>query len=323
MKDRKQVLLIGGTGFIGYHISKSLLEKGHVVTVISRNRNNKGIMHPNLNYHIADIDAITFQELILLLAGIDVVIFAAGADDRTLAKRYAYDFFYKKNVVPVKKLGEAMKVNGITKFIILGSYFSWLNRNKPEMKLEKQHPYIRSRAEQIRQGLSFADEKLRVIILELPYVFGVYPYKKPMWTGLINYTNTVLPFLFYTTGGTAAVSVMQVTESVSICIQNSITSGSYPVADANLTWDEMICKFRSGKKIRIIHLKKWLLLPFAKLLESSLRITNRESGLKPSSFLTIQCNNTFVFPENCLQGFIPNPNLLDTAIKEMTEISKQ
>ena len=77
MEDRKQVLLIGGTGFIGYHISKLLLEQGHVVTVISRNRNNKGIMHPNLHYHIADIDAITFQELKLLLAGIDVVIFAA------------------------------------------------------------------------------------------------------------------------------------------------------------------------------------------------------------------------------------------------------
>lgn len=317
------VLIIGGTGFIGYHISKVLLEKELIVTIISRNTNTTAITHPNLFYHSSDIDVVSVQELSRLLDCIDAVIFAAGADDRSFAKRPAYDFFYKKNVVSVKKIGEAIQASKVRTFIILGSYFSWFSRNNPEMELEQKHPYIRSRAEQIRTGLSFVNEKLNVIILELPYVFGVYPYKKPMWAALINYTNTVLPFLFYTNGGTAAVCVTQVAQAVSVCLRNSISSGSYPVADANLTWDEIIYKFRNGKKIRIIHMKKWLLLPFAKLLELFFRVINYESGLKPSSFLSIQCNTTFIFPENCLTGFVPDTNLLNTAIKEMTEISKQ
>lgn len=316
-------MLIGGTGFIGYHISKLLLEQEYIVRIISRKRNNNEIMHTNLLYHIVDMDVVTVKELVLLLTDIDVVIFAAGADDRTLTTRPAYDFFYKKNVVPIIKIGEAIKKSKVNKLIVLGSYFSWLDRNRPKMELAKKHPYIKSRVEQIKQGLSFSGEKLEVIILELPYVFGIYPYKRPMWSTLINYCNTPLPFLFYTNGGTAAVSVVQVAEAVAICIHNSIPSGSYPVADDNLTWDKMISKFRSEKIIRIIHLRKWMLFPFAKLLEFFFRIINRESGLKPSSFLSIQCNFTFVFSDNCLLGFVSNPNLLDTAIKEMIELSKK
>ena len=311
------VLVIGGTGFIGYHIVELLTRQNFSVTILSRNSQSQTVNQNNIRYIKADIDVLSANEISAVLSGIDAIIFSAGADDRTLTSSPAYDFFYKKNVLPVLKIGEAVKNSTVKKFIIIGSYFSWLHRNNPLMKLSEKHDYIKSRTEQLKQGLSFANDKLSVIVLELPYVFGVYPYNKVMWAPLIRYANTTLPFLFFTSGGTSVVSVRNVAQSVYCCLVNAIPSGAYPLADKNLTWVDMLTAFRNDKSISIVSLNKWLLLPFAYFVEWYLKIANRQSGLKPSSFLDIQCSNTFIAMEECLPGFKANATQLYDEIRLM------
>ena len=41
MNKNNNILIVGGTGFIGYHLSKKLLKKGWEVTSISTKKPNK------------------------------------------------------------------------------------------------------------------------------------------------------------------------------------------------------------------------------------------------------------------------------------------
>ena len=51
----KKILIVGGTGFIGYHLAKNSLKKGWRVTSISLNKPKKKRFLKKVNYIICDI----------------------------------------------------------------------------------------------------------------------------------------------------------------------------------------------------------------------------------------------------------------------------
>lgn len=55
-------------------------------------------------------------------------------------------------------------------------------KKQPQMQLQLKHPYIKSRLEQEDVAFKYADENMAVAVLELPYIFGVQPGRKPVWT---------------------------------------------------------------------------------------------------------------------------------------------
>ena len=55
MKPKKNLLIIGGTGFIGYHLAKKSLEKGWEVTSISTKSPKKIRYLPKVKYILCDI----------------------------------------------------------------------------------------------------------------------------------------------------------------------------------------------------------------------------------------------------------------------------
>ena len=79
-----KILIAGGTGLIGKHLTKKLLEKGHEVSLLSRKkRTTKGVENFQWNIKKKEIDAAAFD-------GIDSVINLAGAGivDRRWSKNY-------------------------------------------------------------------------------------------------------------------------------------------------------------------------------------------------------------------------------------------
>ena len=52
---KKKILILGGTGFIGYHLAKESLKRGLNVTSVSKNNPIKKRYLKNVNYIIADI----------------------------------------------------------------------------------------------------------------------------------------------------------------------------------------------------------------------------------------------------------------------------
>jgi len=71
-----KVFVIGGTGFLGSHLVPELVKKGHEVTVLTRNKNHKKVIHEqgakSLVGNIADINSfinqLSTQDMIILLA---------------------------------------------------------------------------------------------------------------------------------------------------------------------------------------------------------------------------------------------------------------
>ena len=55
MKNKKNILIVGGTGFIGYHLAKRFLKKGWNVASISSTKPKKKRYLPTVKYIICDI----------------------------------------------------------------------------------------------------------------------------------------------------------------------------------------------------------------------------------------------------------------------------
>jgi dihydroflavonol-4-reductase len=234
------VLVIGGTGFIGYHIVQQLLSRQYEVTVLSRNPEKaRKTFGESVHYCKGDLTFFHDIEFGTAFNGIDVMIYAAGVDERETPKGDAYAFFYNENVTTCVNMLEKAREHGIKKAIVLGSIFSYVNELHPELELYTHHPYIRSRIEQKKQCLALASKHFLVNVVEIPFVFGYTPNQGTIWKTLVNYIRIANP-LVVTPGGANAISVGNVAKATVAIIDQVKTSGGIPIGDENLTWVEML-----------------------------------------------------------------------------------
>jgi len=166
------------------------------------------------------------------------------------------------------------------------------------MQLSLHHPYIRSRQEQEKQTLETALPDLELMILELPYIFGVAPGLTPLWAPLIRYIRLPFP-LFYTRGGTNMIAVKHVADAIVGAIEKGRARERYLIGDENISWTDFL-----NRLIQIMNLKKKvIILPdfSARLFAGTIRffhtLQGRESGLDPVKFIKVQTKNTFFDPE--------------------------
>jgi hypothetical protein len=184
------------------------------------------------------------------------------------------------NVIPVERLVRLAGEAGMTAGVVMGSYFTFFNRTRPEMKLAVRHPYIRSRLEQQTRGFAAAKPGFRLMFLELPFIFGAIPGKKPLWTPLVNYLHSGFPVVC-PRGGTAVVAVTSVAEAAVEALERGEGGGLYPIAAANLGWEELFRRLMpAGYAVRRVYRLPGSVLGATLVLVHWLnRITGRESGL--------------------------------------------
>jgi len=276
-----KVLVIGGTGFIGYHIVLELIKKGHSAGVLALPSPAGTISLPETIETIpCDLNSMNDNQLSDILSGYETFVFAAGADDRSLPDKPAYRFFEKANVVPLVRLINLAKPAGMKAGLVMGSYFTYFNRTWPDLQLAEHHPYIRSRLVQQRSGFQAAGNDFRLMFLELPFIFGSMPGRKPLWTPLLSYLNSPWP-VFCPKGGTAVVSVKTIAAAAVEALLNGKNGGCYPVGEENQTWKSLFSDL-------LVHLKRrpvTYLLPdcilrlVLKLTWMVHRIRGKESGL--------------------------------------------
>jgi putative NADH-flavin reductase len=72
-----KIAIIGATGFVGSHLVKEALQRGHQVTAIVRTAAKVKLNHPNLSVKQGDV--LQQEELAGLLAGQEVVLSAYNA----------------------------------------------------------------------------------------------------------------------------------------------------------------------------------------------------------------------------------------------------
>ena len=238
------VFMVGGTGLLGAAAASELLAMGHGVRSVALPPLPPDTLLPRgMALTLGNILDLSDDDLLGLMAGCGGFVFAAGVDERIEGPPPIYDLFHRHNIAPLGRLLALARQAGIRKAAILGSYFAHFDRAWPDLQLAATHPYIRSRVDQERLALSFADPDLSVAVLEIPYVFGTQPGRKPVWTFLVEQVRAMGPVTFYPDGGTAMMTVRQVGQATAGALLRTEGGRAWPLGWENRTWREMLRSF--------------------------------------------------------------------------------
>ncbi|MEV4659410.1 NAD(P)H-binding protein [Micromonospora sp. NPDC049301] len=285
-----RILVVGGSGLIGAHVVDVLRERGHAATTVARTA------HPGVD-HLIDVGSGSVDDLRSLLAGHDGVVYATRTDEQRPLRKPIYPTFRRDNVEPVVRLFTAARLEGLTRGVVMGSYYTYFDRLCPQWRLAARHTYIRCRVEQAREGRAAAGPDLPVAVLELPFVFGRAGDRLPNWSGpLERWARSRTP-LAVPAGGTAAASARSVAQ-VAVDALEQARGDDIPVADENLTWNDMLARIAEavGRRRRV------KLLP-AGAVKASLRLGGavqalgrKESGINPAYLADLLLADLFIEP---------------------------
>lgn len=239
-----KTMVVGGTGYTGYHAVKELLRNGHEVSVVGRSPNRN--LPSDVMFHRGDVSALQHTDWVSILDGHEALVFAAGVDSRVQVPRPSNSYFQDRNVGDVCRLMGAAGQVGITSAVIYGSYLCTLNRERPELKLPGRHPYIASRVDQAVEARKAVGPGCSVAVLEIPYVFGTTPGRPNQFEYLVPWLSgeTRLP-LMAPPGGTALASAAAIGTATCTALTSRL-DGNYPVAQANLTWTALVSYLAHG-----------------------------------------------------------------------------
>ncbi|MFI9643160.1 NAD-dependent epimerase/dehydratase family protein [Micromonospora sp. NPDC051925] len=281
---------MGGSGLIGAHVVTVLRERGHPVTTVARTA------RPGVD-HLLDLESASIEDLRPLLTGHDGVVFATRADEQRVLPRPVQPVLHRNIVEPVARLFTAARHEGLTRGVVMGSYYTYFDRLHPQWQLAARHPYIRCRLAQAREGRTAAGPELPVAVLELPFVFGRVGDRLPNWAGPLDRWARSRTPLLAPGGGTATASARTVAE-VAVDALEQARGTDIPVADENLSWADMITRIAEavGNRRRVGRLP-------AAAVRASLRcggllhgLAGKEAGINPTHFADLLLAELFIEP---------------------------
>ncbi len=168
----KKILITGGTGFIGSHLTELLLKKGYSVSCLVRDPANLRWLS-GLNVDVKAGDCLLPETLAKAVKQASVVIHAAGLTKARRAREY-----YKVNHIGTRNILEACARHnpGIEKFILISSLAAAGpgTDGTPVKDSDPPHPvsdYGRSKLLAETETLAYK-EKFPVVILRPSAVYG-------------------------------------------------------------------------------------------------------------------------------------------------------
>ncbi|HKM02671.1 MAG TPA: NAD-dependent epimerase/dehydratase family protein [Bacilli bacterium] len=292
------VLVIGVTGLLGSEAAGQLIQKGHKVRGLALPPIPNGLNLPT-EIEIIFGNYITASDEFLdsLFLDMDAFIFAAGIDERIDIAPPAYNTFNKYNVDPLRRMFSFAKKHGLKHSVVLGSYFTYFDHSRPKLELSKHHPYIASRALQKQMALAEASQDFSVAVLELPYIFGTQPGRKPVWVFLVKMLKKMKGATFFPRGGTAIVTVRQVGQAIVGALEKTTGGRVYPLGYYNLTWHQLFKlfnKYMGSPKKPIITVPNFTFKIAAKIIKRRKVKAGFEGGLDLPEFVKMQCSNQFI-----------------------------
>jgi len=319
------VFMIGGTGLIGSEAARLLIKNGHQVSSLALPPLPNGENLPKeMKLTLANYMDLSDENIKNLMKDCDSFVFAAGVDERIEGTKPIYDFYAKYNIIPLERMMKIAKEVGIKHVVILGSYFSYFAREWKELKLYENHPYIRSRVDQANMALSYASKKMSVSILELPYIFGTQPGRKPVWTFLIEQIMQMKKATFYPNGGTTMVTVKQVAQCIYGALEKGDGGHNYPIGYYNMSWKEMLKIFHEYMGVpekRIIIIPKFLYRLGMKRKVKEFKDKGIESGLDLMKLVEIMTRKAYIDQSFIIDSFNVEPDDIKNAIGQSVTAS--
>lgn len=284
--------VLGGSGFLGRSIAQRLLDSGHDVVGVAR----RGVA-PHLAPQVPDaagpgrftsvaLDATNAPdgELERVLEGVDGIAFAYGPDDRKRTPIPAADYFMRELAAPTERVAGIAARLGVRTLVITGSYFSYVDRTEPQLRLSEHHSYIRARNAQALRAIAAGGSTTAVSVLEVPWVFGSIAHHTPQWKSMLWEPMRRSPFGFALPGSTALVSNTALAQAAENLLTGQVAAGRHPLATANLDHHRMaevaLAALGQGSK-RIVDLSpRMMRLTFLGEL-ARIRLIRKDSGIDP------------------------------------------
>ena len=319
-----KVFMIGGTGLLGSEAARQLIAKGHAVTALALPPVPTGAeLPPEMQISFGSYMDLSDDEIRKCFEGCEGFVFAAGIDERVEGPAPVYDMFKKYNITPLERLLRIAKECGVRHVAICGSYFSHFAKIWPEKELCRWHPYIRSRIDQETMALSFADENFDVAVLELPYIFGTQPGRKPVWVFLVEQIRSMKKATMYPKGGTTMVTVRQVGEALTGALLKNKGGNCYPIGYYNLTWVEMlriVHKHMGCPDKKITTIPNWMYAIGCKSIMKQQQKAGHEGGLHMVKFTDVMCAETFIDKSLGCEKLGVQPDDIDAAIGDSIKL---
>lgn len=320
-----KVFMIGGTGLLGSEGAKELVARGHDVSSIALPPVPEGAqLPPEMKLTLGNFMEMSDAELKKQMKGCEGFVFAAGVDERMEGPAPIYDMFKKFNITPLERLLRIAKECGVKRAVVCGSYFTYFAKIWPKLHLTRWHPYIRSRVDQEEMALSFADENFSVAVLELPYIFGAQPGRKPVWVFLVEQIRGMRGATMYPRGGTTMVTVKQVGQAIASALERNAGGNAYPIGYENLTWVKflkIVHKHMGVPDKRIVTIPRFLYVMGARKIMKAQRAAGNEPGLDMVRFADLQCAELYIDKSLGCDPLGVMPDDIDAAIGESIRLS--
>lgn len=283
----QNIFIVGGAGFLGYHASLELTNRGVAVSALAL---PDEVVDESLSSRVeiarADIDALNDEQLAELLTGYDALVYAAGPDDRVELKSgvKASEFFQTQLVERTVRVLRIAKEQGVKKAIIFGSYFSYINNHGvcgvKKGSLER-HPYIKARVEQTKRAFALGDDNFSVAVLNIPYVFGTAPGKEPIWKKIFIERYKDQPKIIYGSGGSTAISAKKIAFLTAQALEYAKNSDELPIGSSDMKYQDMISQLLRSARIDkpVANIPSWLQGLFMKLAWRKMQKEQLDSGL--------------------------------------------
>jgi dihydroflavonol-4-reductase len=278
----KRVMIIGGTGLLGYHAGLEFLRRGYVVSALAIDDVDlKGWFPKEIEVMHADLYSMTSEALVEMMRGHHAMVYAMGPDDRSVPVAPAAHFFREKLVDTSARAFKAAQQAGVERAVLLGSYFHHFHRIMPHLELARRHPYIGARIEQEAAVLDAAGSSMDVVILELPYIFGTMPNRVPLWKEVFFDRLLKMNPILYPDGGSSMICVESVAEAIAGAVSRGENGARYTIGDQNIRWKEMFSIMFRAMEVRrkFIHIPFWMAAPAGKWLMIREQRRSREPGL--------------------------------------------
>lgn len=323
------IFMIGGTGLLGCEAAIQLIKKGHKVTSVALPPLPEGAPIPQeMDLEFCNIYEKSDEEILEMLKGNDVFIFAAGVDERVEAPAPVMDLYKKCNIAPLERIFPLCKKAGIKKAVVLGSYFSFLAKQKPEMQCTQRNIYIKSRIMQEEVCKNACDDNFSVTVLELPYIFGTQPGRKPVWTILIEQIKMMdkLPFTMYPKGGTAMLTCRQVGEVIcGAAISDETGFVAVPIGMYNMKWDKFLKIVYDARGMgpdrKIIGIPAWMMKMAMGKVAKEYEAKGIESGIDPFHLPTIMDYDLF-YDNSYAKAYGATEDDINAAIHDSIKVSQ-
>jgi len=296
-----KIMILGGTGFLGYYTALAALKKGYEVGSISVDDIDlKGWFPSEIKVQFGDLFTLEEDKLAEMMKGYDYMVYSVGPDDRVTPPAPAKAFFFDRLVTACAKCFRAAEKAGVKKAVVYNSYFNYFNTLYPEAHLAENHVYVAAR---VAQGKILNEQKknMEVVVLELPYIFGSMPQRIPLWKGVfLDRFAYKKKIIFFPKGSTSMIAVEHVGEAGVGALEYGKDGAYYPVADENHTFNWMLDEMMigaMGKKRKIINPAGWLCGLGAKSIIKKDKKAGKEAGLNLQKVMTDIMSKDMVIPQ--------------------------